>query len=186
MEANDLITFPKPCFGRIPNFKGAELASQRLLSIPEFLKAKGVFSAPDGVLKSARRIVLSEGKSLIVALPHITGFLEIKGKELKDKAITIPNFRRYGQPPKTEIEIFLQGSVAVDRKGYRLGKGKGYGDKEYQILKEMGLVRKRPVVITVVHDCQVFEDFSDLVEPHDIKVDYILTPTQTIKTTYIF
>jgi 5-formyltetrahydrofolate cyclo-ligase len=183
MEENDLVTFPRPCFGRIPNFKGSELASQRLLSIPEFIKARGVFSAPDGVLKFARRIVLSEDKALIVALPHITGFLEIKGKELKDKAITISNFRRYGQPPKTEIEIFLQGSVAVDRKGNRLGKGRGYGDKEYQLLKAIGLIRKRPIVMTIVHDCQVFEDFSDLSEPHDIKVDYILTPTQTIKIT---
>lgn len=183
MEEKDLVTFPRPCFGRIPNFKDAFFASQHLLSLPEFQKAKGVFSAPDGVLKEARRIVLREGKTLIVALPHMTSFLEITGKEFQDRAITINGFRRYGKPPKTEIEIFLQGSVAIDLKGNRLGKGKGYGDKEYEILKAVGLIKEKPIVITIVHDCQVFEDFSHLKEGHDIKIDIILTSTRVIKTT---
>ncbi len=169
MEESDLVSFPRPCFGRIPNFKDAYLASQRLRSLPEFQTAKGIFSAPDGVLKEARRITLQAGKALIVALPHMTDFLEIAGKEFQDKAITINSFRRYGKPPKTEVEIFLQGSVAVDLKGNRLGKGKGYGDKEYEILKAMGLIKKKPIVITIVHDCQVFEDFSYLKEPHEYK-----------------
>ncbi|MEO0115928.1 MAG: 5-formyltetrahydrofolate cyclo-ligase [candidate division WOR-3 bacterium] len=182
LEENDLVNFPRPCFGRIPNFKDAYLASQRLRSLPEFQTAKGIFSAPDGVLKEARRITLQAGKVLIVALPHMTDFLEIAGKEFQDKAITINGFRRYGKPPKTEVEIFLQGSVAVDLKGNRLGKGKGYGDKEYEILKAMGLIKKKPTVITIVHDCQVFEDFSYLKEPHDIRVDVILTPTRVIRT----
>lgn len=182
MEKNNLISFPKPCYGRIPNFIGSEKAARKLYQIKEFLKAQGVFSAPDGVLKEARRITLKEGKSLIVALPHIEGYLEIKGKELADKAITIKNFKKYGKKPETFIEIFIQGSVAVDLKGNRLGKGKGYGDKEYYDLKNMGLLKK-PLVITIVHDCQILEDFSYLREPHDIKVDVILTPTRIIRIT---
>lgn len=182
MEKNNLVSFPRPCYGRIPNFIGCEKAARKLYELEEFLKAKGVFSAPDGVLKEARRIVLKEGKSLIVALPHIEGYLEIKGKELADKAITIKNFRKYGKEPKTFIEIFIQGSVAVDLKGNRLGKGRGYGDKEYKDLKIMGLLKK-PLVVTIVHDCQVLEDFSYLAEPHDIKVDVILTPTRLIRIT---
>ncbi|MEO0087328.1 MAG: 5-formyltetrahydrofolate cyclo-ligase [candidate division WOR-3 bacterium] len=180
MEKNNLVTFPRPCYGRIPNFVGSEQAARKLYQIEEFLRAKGVFSAPDNVLKEARRITLKEGKSLIVALPHIKGYVEIKGKELADKAITIKNFEKYGKEPKTFIEVFIQGSVAVDLKGNRLGKGKGYGDKEYYDLKNRGLLRE-PLVITIVHDCQILEDFSYLVEPHDIKVDVILTPTRIIK-----
>jgi len=181
MEKNNLVIFPRPCYGRIPNFIGSEKAAEKLYEIKEFLKARGVFSAPDNVLKAARKIVLKTGKSLIVALPHIEGYLEIKGKELADKAITIKNFKKYGKEPKTFIEIFLQGSVAVDLKGNRLGKGRGYGDREYYELKNKGLL-KNPLVITIVHDCQVLEDFSYLAEPHDIKVDIILTPTRIIKT----
>ncbi|MCS7250027.1 MAG: 5-formyltetrahydrofolate cyclo-ligase [candidate division WOR-3 bacterium] len=180
MEKNNLVSFPRPCYGRIPNFIGSEKAARKLYQIQEFLKAKGVFSAPDSVLKEARRITLKEGKSLIVALPHIEGYLEIKGKELADKAITIKNFKKYGKKPETFIEVFIQGSVAVDLKGNRLGKGKGYGDREYYDLKNMGLLQK-PLVITIVHDCQVLEDFSYLVEPHDIKVNVILTPTRIIR-----
>lgn len=180
MEKNNLVSFPRPCYGRIPNFVGSEKVAEKLYQIKEFLKAKGVFSAPDNVLKEARRIVLKEGKSLIVALPHMEGYLEIKGKELADKAIAIKNFKKYGKEPETFIEIFLQGSVAVDLKGNRLGKGRGYGDKEYYELKNRGLL-KVPLIITIVHDSQVLEDFSCSTEPHDIKVDIILTPTRIIK-----
>ncbi len=180
MERNNLVSFPRPCYGRIPNFIGSEKAARKLYEIKEFLKANGVFSAPDNVLKEARRIVLKEGKSLIVALPHIEGYLEIKGREIADKAITIKNFKKYGKEPETFVEVFIQGSVAVDLKGNRLGKGKGYGDKEYYDLKNKGLIKK-PLVITIVHDCQVLEDFSYLVEPHDIRVDVILTPTRIIR-----
>ncbi|MEO0096628.1 MAG: 5-formyltetrahydrofolate cyclo-ligase [candidate division WOR-3 bacterium] len=180
MERNNLVIFPVPCYGRIPNFIGSEKAARKLYEIKEFLRAQGVFSAPDSVLKEARRIILKEGKSLIVALPHIEGYLEIKGKEIADKAITIKNFKKYGKEPKTFVEVFIQGSVAVDLKGNRLGKGKGYGDKEYYDLKNKELIKK-PLVITIVHDCQVLEDFSYLAEPHDVKVDVILTPTRIIR-----
>ncbi len=180
MERNNLVIFPRPCYGRIPNFIGSEKAARKLYEIKEFLRAQGVFSAPDSVLKEARRIILKEGKSLIVALPHIEGYLEIKGKEIADKAITIKNFKKYGKEPKTFVEVFIQGSVAVDLKGNRLGKGKGYGDKEYYDLKNKELIKK-PLVITIVHDCQVLEDFSYLAEPHDVKVDVILTPTRIIR-----
>lgn len=180
MERNNLVIFPRPCYGRIPNFIDSEKAARKLYEIKEFLRAQGVFSAPDSVLKEARRIILKEGKSLIVALPHIEGYLEIKGKEIADKAITIKNFKKYGKEPKTFVEVFIQGSVAVDLKGNRLGKGKGYGDKEYYDLKNKELIKK-PLVITIVHDCQVLEDFSYLAEPHDVKVDVILTPTRIIR-----
>ncbi len=61
--------------------------------------------------------------------------------------------------PITNIfaDLAIIGSVAVDLKGNRIGKGGGY-----------------------VHDLQVFEDISYLMEPHDEKVNFIVTPTRVI------
>ncbi|MCX7785336.1 MAG: 5-formyltetrahydrofolate cyclo-ligase [candidate division WOR-3 bacterium] len=181
MEKNNLITFPKPCYGRIPNFIGAESACSRLLEIPEFETAQCIFTAPDAVLIAARRLILASGKTLLVALPHITDYKEIKGKELADKAITIQGLKRYGQSPKTPADLFIQGSVAVDLKGNRLGKGKGYGDREYEELKIKNLLKPNAKVITIVHECQIVADFSYLVREKDVKVNYILTPQRIIE-----
>jgi 5-formyltetrahydrofolate cyclo-ligase len=45
--------------------------------------------------------------------------------------------------------------VAVSRDGYRIGKGKGYADLEYAILKEMKAVDDDTTIVTTVHDSQV-------------------------------
>ncbi len=181
MEERNLVSFPRPCYNRIPNFIGKEFASRRLYELDEFKKAEACFTAPDSSLSEARRIILKEGKTLLVALPHKVGYKEIRGKELPDKAITISGFYRYGKEPKTPVSLFIQGAVAVDLKGNRLGKGTGYGDKEYEELKEMGLLKDNAKVLVIVHDCQVLEDISFLSEPHDIRVDIILTPSRMIR-----
>ena len=180
MEENDLVTFPRPCYGRIPNFVSAKIAGNRIKELKEFQIAKCVFSAPDSSLIEVRKQTLLTGKTLLVALPHITGYREISGRELADKASTIVGFKQYGKRAKTPADLFVQGSVAVDLKGNRLGKGKGYGDKEYSELKDKGLHNPNAKVITIVHDCQIVEDFSDLMDKHDVKVDYIITPSQII------
>ncbi len=181
MEKNNLVTFPRPCYGRIPNFIGAKYAGERIKELKEFKAAKCVFSAPDGSLIEARRQILLNDKKLLVALPHIAGYRQLHGKELANKGVTISGFKRYGKKPDTPADLFIQGSVAVDLKGNRLGKGKGYGDREYFELKERGLLKPETKVVTIVHDCQVVEDFSDITDKHDIKVNYILTPTRLVK-----
>jgi 5-formyltetrahydrofolate cyclo-ligase len=182
MEKNNLVTFPRPGYGRIPNFVGAKAAGEKIQELKEYKAAKCIFSAPDASLIEVRRQTLLAGKALLVALPHIVGYREINGKEFADKAMTIDGFKRFGKEPNTPADLFVQGSVAVDLKGNRLGKGKGYGDREYFELKELSLLKPDAKVATIVHDCQIVEDFSDLANEYDVKVDYILTPTQIITT----
>lgn len=180
MEAEDLVSFPRPCFGRIPNFKGAELAAERIKELVEFRRAKCVFCAPDGVLKRVRELVLEQGKVLVVALPHMKDFLEITEQEKIKAATKIKGFTRFGKPLQTRVDLFVQGSVAVDRLGNRLGKGAGYGDQEWDYLLKRQLINPGAKVITVVHDCQIVDDMSGLMGKHDKRVDYILTPTKVI------
>lgn len=175
-----MVDFPRPCFGRIPNFKGSRVASQKIKKIPEFESARCVFCAPDSVLKRIREIVLEEGKVLAVALPHIEGLVEIRERNAVHRATTIRGFKKYGKPLRTTIDLFIQGSVAVDSFGNRLGKGKGYGDREYKILKSRGLLKDNVKVVTLVHELQLVDDITELMNDKDVKLDYIITNSEII------
>ena len=56
--------------------------------------------------------------------------------------------------------------------GYRLGKGEGYADLEYAMMRDIGAVDENTVIITVVHDCQILDIPDDLMEEHDFDVSY--------------
>lgn len=203
LEEENIAIFPRPCYGRIPNFVGSDVASEKIKELDEFKTARCVFCAPDYVLKRIREIVLEEGKVLAVALPHMEGFLEITPRGLnvnykitfprmkvsigKDKfekikeAATINGFKKYGKPLKTKIDLFVQGSVAVDLKGNRLGKGTGYGDKEWEYMIRNNLIMDNIPVVTIVHEKQIVSDMSSLMSPTDKQVNYIITPERVIK-----
>jgi len=66
--------------------------------------------------------------------------------------------------------------VAVDKEGWRLGKGGGYGDKEIKTFS--GKFGKIPV-ITTVHELQIVDKVPH--QEFDTKVDYIITPNRIIK-----
>ena len=64
--------------------------------------------------------------------------------------------------------------------GQRIGKGQGLSDLEYGMMVSAGLVNNSTIVMTVVHDCQVIDLSDNLFHPHDVPVDYIVTPTRVI------
>lgn len=182
MERENVASFPRPVFGRIPNFVGSDKVCEKIKELNEFKIAKAIFVAPDSPLRRAREIVLEEGKILVVALPHIKDIVEINERVNIKEASIIRGFEKYGKPLKSKIDLMIEGSVAVDLKGNRIGKGKGYGDKEYEILKNRGLLKENLKIVTIVHDCQIFEDFLYLMNERDIKVNYIITNKRIIKT----
>ncbi len=65
--------------------------------------------------------------------------------------------------------------------GYRIGKGEGFADLEYAMMKCMGAVDDDTIIITTVHDDQIVDIPAELIGPHDISADYIVTPTQIIE-----
>ncbi len=175
-------TSPLPVEGRIPNFKGANKACGRIRELKEYKKADMLFCAPDSPLKRAREIAMEDGKGLLAVKPKLTGFLVLK--DAKD--VTIKGMLKQGREVHVErlatldkVDVFIQGCVAVDRRGNRIGKGSGYGDKEYELLKEANLLTES-VYVVVASDFQVFGDLSHLMSEHDAKADVILTPTSII------
>lgn len=188
LEKNNLVSFPRPCFGRIPNFIGVEKAVTNLLKLPEWRKARVIFSAPDSVLLWARYEALKERKILLVAAPKLTGFYLIKNVplEMAWRAASIKGFSEFGRAVKIEtnlpsIDLYLTGAVACDKKGNRIGKGTGYGDREDKILSEAGLINEKTPRLALIHEAQLFDDFSDLISEWDRKVSIIITPERVYR-----
>lgn len=181
MERLRIAAFPLPCRGRIPNFVGAEAAAERLRQLEEWKNAKVVFVNPDSPQRKVRENALKDGKTLIVASPRLKkGFMLIDPAKVKGKerfASTIKGVFKFGLEvqdfPKPDLVV--EGSVAVDMHGHRLGKGHGYSDLEIQMLKRMfGKV----VVATTVHDMQVVKEVP--FEEKDERTSIIVTPTRVI------
>ena len=187
MEERNIARFPRPVYGRIPNFIGAEKAAKRFISSKIFENADVIFCCPDSPQKPVREAVLEYGKTLIMATPRLRkGFIILKREYVPRgsewKAATIRGAFRYGRiveiiPYKVDVKV--TGSVAVTIEGARLGKGGGYSDLEYAILRELGLVDEKTPIVTTVHDIQIVGEIP--MTKHDMPVDYIYTPTRSIE-----
>jgi len=188
LEKEGVALFPKPIKGRIPNFKGAERAAINLTLQEEWRKAETIFVNPDSPQKYVRMLGLMQGKLLIMATPRLReGFLLLDPKKIPpasyEEASTIRGAFKFGKKigldlPKIQLKV--TGSVAVDLRGGRLGKGHGYSDLEYGILGEVGAINSSTPVVTTVHELQIVEEIPR--EEHDMSVYLIATPKRVIKT----
>jgi len=188
LEERGVARFPKPIYGRIPNFIGAEKAASRLLNLREYIDSRVVKVNPDSPQRYVRYRCLVDGKILVMPTPRLRrGFLILDPSRIPrrmfERASTIRGAFRYGRMVDPEdvprVDLIVVGSVAVSRDGVRIGKGGGYGELEYAILRELGKVDENTPIMTNVHDIQVYEKLPS--EPHDLTVDYIATPRNLIK-----
>lgn len=189
MEERNIATFPRPVFGRIPNFVGAEKAAEKLRKTEEWRRSHVIFANPDSPQRPVRYLALFDGKKLYMASPRIKkGFILLDPEKIKRQnyryATTIKGAFKYGKIISIDdmdyIEMKVTGCVAVDKKGGRLGKGHGYSDLEWGILSELGIVDRNTVTATTVHDIQIVDEIP--MQDHDFPLDIIATPTQTIYT----
>jgi len=177
MEKSGIARFPLPCRGRIPNFAGAEKAAKLLRGLEEYQKAKSIFVNPDSPQFYVRKQALLDGKTVVMASPRLkAGFIVLKSellKGLESEASTIRGAFKYGQLVEEipKVDLAIEGSVAVDVHGNRLGKGGGYGDEEIRIVKEK--CGRGIKVVTTVHSTQVVPLVPS--EMGDEKVDIIVT-----------
>nr|CAI5867457.1 unnamed protein product [Callosobruchus analis] len=189
LQENKIALYPGPYF-RIPNFKGAEKAAEKLIELPEFKEVKSVEVNPDKPLEPSRRVVLENGKDLYVPSPRIQGCLlkklESDGVNSIRKIVSRWGIENVGIKvdviDKFHIDMLVLGSVAVSKDGHRIGKGTGFADIEFAVLKELNIVDDTTVIVTVVHDTQVYDELpKELFKKYDVPVDYIVTPTTIIK-----
>jgi 5-formyltetrahydrofolate cyclo-ligase len=189
LEESGEARFPFPPHGRIPNFAGASEAADRLAATEEWAEADTVKANPDAPQLPVRRAALRAGKTLYVAVPRLRDeecFRRLDPDAIADydAATTVSGIDEYGTPvgpaAMEGIDLIVSGSVAASEAGGRVGKGEGYSDLEFAVLREFGLVDDGTTTATTVHERQVVETPSPAA--HDVPMDLVVTPERTIRT----
>jgi 5-formyltetrahydrofolate cyclo-ligase len=191
LDRPGIARFPRPLHDRIPNFVGAEAAAARAAELPEWTRARRLKCNPDAPQRPVRLRALREGKIVFMAVPRLREakcFIRLDPEKLGRNlvaAASIAGASRYGEPVAPAalgtIDLVVAGSVAVNTRGARVGKGGGYSDLEFALTRELGAVDGRTPVLTTVHELQVVDEAIPMTD-HDVPVDLIVTPERTIRT----
>jgi 5-formyltetrahydrofolate cyclo-ligase len=186
LQAKRLARFPFPPHGRIPNFAGAAQAAQRLFEHSPWKNAARLKINPDAPQRPVREEALRRGIQVYIPTPRLRGgFMlfdptTIPSSKIREAAGLTTGSRwakKISLQKLPQMDAIICGSVAVTRRGRRCGKGEGYSDLEYAILRELG---HRPVpVATTVHGAQLVDAFPR--DPNDLPLSLIVTPEATIR-----
>jgi 5-formyltetrahydrofolate cyclo-ligase len=176
--------------GRIPNFVGAEACVKLLAELPEWKKARVLKINPDSPQRAIRQKALAEGKIVYMPAPRLRGdkpFIELDPKKMKCSPYTASSIKgaaQFGRPVKLDevkkIDLVVCGSVAVNRRGARVGKGGGYSDLEFALLTEEKKIGRNTPIVTSVHPLQMVDEEIPMTD-HDIPLTGIVTPTEIIE-----
>ncbi len=190
LEESGAARFPFPPHGQIPNFAGADEAADRLAELGAWQRADTIKSNPDAPQLPVRRRALRAGKTVYMAVPRLREekcFLRLDPDDIDDidGATTVSGSSEFGEavgPEEMEpIDLIVSGSVAVTERGVRVGKGEGYSDLEFAILRESGLAGDETTTVTTGHERQLV-DSEIPSEAHDVPMDRIVTPQRTIRS----
>lgn len=189
LEDRGVARFPG-AWGRIPNFRGAEAAAARLASTEEWRRAWVLKANPDLPQLPVRVRALVEGKTVFMAVPKLATaqpFLRLDPARLRvspRQAASIRGAFKHGEPVAADelphVDLVVCGSVAVNEAGARVGKGGGYSDLEFALLREFGVVDEATVIATTVHPLQVIQGPLPETE-HDFRVDLVATPDAVLR-----
>jgi 5-formyltetrahydrofolate cyclo-ligase len=176
----------------IADFDGSNVCSQRLRDLESWARSELVFITPDNSTEAVRRAAIADGKAFLMTTYGIRrGFLVLDPRDVPANEIayaaTLDGMDHYGRPIDLDaiaklghIGLLVTGGSAVSVDGLRIGKGHGYFDLEWALLSEVGSTDESTEVADIVHDCQVVDIEVEAAE-HDVRVDWILTPTRTIR-----
>ena len=153
------------------------------MALPEYVAAKTVLFYIDVRAEVRTRqslpAALASGKQIVVPwcneqgeleLFHLTSMYELaigmyKILEPKPELRNLPAHRVDVQ----ELDLVMVPGVAFDRRGGRMGHGKGYYDKMLEH------ARADTPLVALAFECQLFPEIP--VQPHDIFMDKIITET---------
>jgi 5-formyltetrahydrofolate cyclo-ligase len=176
--------------GRIPNFVGAVACAKLLAESPLWKKANTIKANPDSPQRAIRHRALQEGKTVYMAAPRLRDekpFIELDPKRLKCTPYVASSIKGAGQHGRAvtlaemaKIDLIVCGSVAVNRRGARIGKGGGYSDLEFALLTEERKVAPDTPIVTSVHPLQILNGELPMTE-HDIPLTAIVTPNELIE-----
>lgn len=177
--------------GRIPNFVGAEAAAKLLVGHPVFAGASVLKCNPDSPQRPVRHAALKAGKTIYMAVPKLADarpFIALDPANIPDgklwAASSIKGAAEFGVPVRLDemqpIDLIVTGCVGITRGGDRLGKGGGYSDLEFGLLREQGLVDPDVPVVTTMHPAQVLPRGGVPMTPHDVRLDWVFLPEEAV------
>jgi 5-formyltetrahydrofolate cyclo-ligase len=154
---------------------------ERFMALPEYARAKTVLFYIDVRAEVRTRhslpAALTSGKSIIVPWCNDQGELELfRLADMNELAIGMykilepkPELRALPEKQCTaeELDLVMVPGVAFDRRGARMGHGKGYYDKLLQH------ARPDTPLVALAFECQLFPEIP--VAQHDIFMDKIIT-----------
>jgi 5-formyltetrahydrofolate cyclo-ligase len=185
LQAEKLARFPFPPHGRIPNFTGAAAAAERLFEVEPWRSAKCIKVNPDAPQRPVRAAALRRAITVLVPTPRLrAGFRRLDpariGQDRIEAAASLSKGGHFAEEVPLDalpaIDAVVCGSVAVTRDGRRCGKGEGYSDLEYAILRELG--HPTVPVATTVHPVQIVGGLPRA--PTDLPLALIVTPDEVI------
>ncbi|MBI5739328.1 MAG: 5-formyltetrahydrofolate cyclo-ligase [Nitrospirae bacterium] len=173
--------------------KGKEAAiRKRLYASADFKKAQSILfyasfrsevdtaACIEHALKLKKEIVLPrvESKKRMLRLFAINNISEIEPGYM---GIPEPAVRKSGERGLNEIDVVIVPGAGFDEDGNRLGYGGGYYDRLFSVGKGQGARGKgkeRPVLIALAFEEQIAREIP--AEPHDVRMDKIITDKRTI------
>ena len=175
---------------RIPHFRGCEAAAAQVGELPEWQAARVIKANPDKPQRPLRQLALEQGKTLYMAVPRLKQeqcFVELDPAVISAapaEASTIAGAFRHGRPvyvtEMRPVDLVISGSVAVNRRGTRIGKGGGFADLEYGLAIAAGIISPDTPVVSTVHPMQVLDEELPYTR-HDVFLDYVATPDEIIQ-----
>ncbi len=186
LQDEKVARFPFPPHHRIPNFADAKTAAELLSNHLLFQQAKIIKVNPDAPQRYVRKLALEQNITIYVPTPRLrAGFKKLDPEQIPAheyrRASSLSHLDEYAENVTLnelpQMDLIVTGSVAVTKKGQRCGKGHGYSDLEYAILRELG--HDSVPVVTTVHPLQIVEAFPS--DAHDIPLTLIVTPENTIE-----
>lgn len=175
---------------KIPHFIGCDDAALQVTELPEWQAARAVKSNPDQPQRPLRQLALEQGKLLYMAVPRLKDervFIELDPTRPEvdpKKASTISGAFRVGRPVYVSemqpVDLVISGSVAVNRRGVRIGKGGGFADLEYGLAAAAGILTPQTPVISTVHAMQVLDEELPWTQ-HDVPLDIVITVDEVIR-----
>lgn len=121
---------------------------------------------------------LAEGVRILLPISRSDGGLDWAAYDGADEVadpmgMPSPTGDALGPRAVDDVDLILAPAAAVDLSGMRLGWGKGYFDRALES------IHPRPAVYAVIFDSELVESVPH--EPHDARVDGVVTPTRTIR-----
>ena len=160
---------------------------QRIIMLPEFSDAKTIlfYASFRSEADTMDMIKLSLHLGKLAVLPrvckkeHILKLYEIKNMDELARGymwILEPSVDEARLRKLSDIDLVIIPGAAYDTHGNRLGYGAGYYDK---LLAKSQILIPKPFLIAPAYEEQIVEKIP--AEPHDIKVDMIVTDKRVIR-----